>query len=77
MSTPIRLPDSLVEKAKRQAELDKRSPAGQIEHWAEIGKMLEENPELTYQMVRDILISMHEAKHNETENYQFGEGNNA
>lgn len=77
MSTSIRLPDILVEKAKRQAALEQRSPAGQIEHWAEIGKMLEENPELPYNMVRDILISMHEAKHNEVEDYRFGEGQDA
>lgn len=77
MSISIRLADALVEKAKRQAEIDKRSPAGQIEHWAEIGKMLEENPELSYNMVRDLLISRQEAENNEIENYKFGEGNHS
>jgi hypothetical protein len=77
MTISIRLPDGLIAKAKKQAELDKRSPAGQIEHWAEIGKMLEENPDLTYNMVRDILISAHEAKNDEVEEYKFGEGNNS
>jgi len=75
MSISIRLPESLVEQAKFQAELDSRSPAGQITHWAEIGKLLEENPDLPYSMVRDILISMHEAKHNKLDDYKFGEGN--
>jgi hypothetical protein len=67
MSISIRLPDSLIEKAKRQAELDKRSPAKQIEYWAEIGQTLEENPDLTYKMARDLLMSVYEAKKNKSE----------
>jgi hypothetical protein len=72
--TIVRLPESLIAKAKRQAILDKRSTAGQIEHWAEIGKLVEENPDLPYQMMRDILISHEEAKQGDTEPYKFGEG---
>lgn len=74
MSISIRLPETLVEQAKYQAELDNRSPAGQIAHWAEIGKLLEENPDLPYSMVRDILISMHEVKHGKIDDYTFNEG---
>lgn len=74
MSTPIRLPGGLIEKAKRQARLDKRSTAGQIQHWAEIGKIAEDNPDLPYAFIRDMLISMQEAEHGEVEAYQFGEG---
>jgi len=46
MSTSIRLSDELITKAKKQADLYHRSPPQQIEHWAEIGRVLE--PALSY-----------------------------
>ncbi|MFI4957350.1 MAG: hypothetical protein ACHQAX_09115 [Gammaproteobacteria bacterium] len=36
--------------------------------------LVEDNPDLPYSMIRDILISMQEANLGETEPYQFGEG---
>lgn len=41
MSQSIRLNDSLIEAAKRQASLFHRSPPQQIEHWAAIGQVME------------------------------------
>lgn len=37
----VKFPDAFVEDARREAELFNRSVAGQIEHWARIGRALE------------------------------------
>jgi hypothetical protein len=52
MSKSIRLSDELIEVAKEHAERFHRSPPQQIEHWAEIGRVLE--PTLTYQVASEI-----------------------
>ena len=42
MSQSIRLDGDLIEAAKRQAKLFHRSPPQQIEHWAVIGRVMEQ-----------------------------------
>jgi hypothetical protein len=34
------------------SRIDKRFVTGQIEHWARIGKCAEENPDLTYNLIK-------------------------
>lgn len=41
MSKSVRLSDDLVEQAKQEAELFHRSPPQQIEHWAQVGRVME------------------------------------
>lgn len=41
MSQPVKLSDDLVLEARRTAEIANRSIAGQIEHWAHLGKAVE------------------------------------
>ena len=41
MSKSIRLSDELFEQAKQSAKLFHRSPPQQIEHWAQIGRVME------------------------------------
>lgn len=48
-----------------------RSGAGQIEHWAKIGKMAEENPDLTYKFIRDILLAKAEIASGLVDDYEF------
>ena len=48
-----------------------RSLAGQIEHWAKIGRIAEENPDLTYDLIRSILIAQQEAQVGNLEPYDF------
>ncbi|MFT6896463.1 MAG: hypothetical protein ACJA13_000865 [Paraglaciecola sp.] len=71
-SASIRLDNSLVEKAKVFGQAQSRSAAKQIEHWAKIGKIMEDNPELSYQFVQQSLIAKAEKEAGELENYQFG-----
>lgn len=58
--TTINLPDDLVEEAKRYASVYSRSTPKQIEYWAKIGKIAEENPDLPYEFIKDVLLAMGE-----------------
>ena len=55
MATAVRVSGDLVTEAKIYSKVDKRSITGQIEHWARIGKCAEENPDLTYNAIKNIL----------------------
>lgn len=72
MTTAVRVSDKLVREAKIYSKIDKRSVTGQIEHWANIGKCAEENPELTYSLIKEILIGLAELEHREASEYKFG-----
>lgn len=51
----VKFPDAFVEDARREAELFNRSVAGQIEHWARIGRALEGAPSVSTARVKDTL----------------------
>lgn len=72
MSTTVRVSEELLKDARKYCKIDHRSLAGQIEHWAKIGKCAEENPELTYEMIKDILVGLAELEEGEKEEYKFG-----
>ncbi len=74
MSRAVKISEHLVCKAGLRAKVMHRSTAGQIEYWAHIGQIGEDNPDLPFSLIKDILISMEEAKGGQLENYQFGEG---
>ena len=57
MSINVKLNESLVEQARRYAAIQHRSVPKQIEYWSRIGKIAEENPDLPFSMIRDILIA--------------------
>ena len=71
MTRAVRVSEELVQQAKIYSEIDKRSITGQIEHWARIGKCAEENPDLTYGLIRDILIGITELQRGESSEYNF------
>jgi len=68
MAINVRLPESLVETAKRYGTIEHRSVPKQIEYWSRIGKVAAENPELPFRVIRDILIAEQEEPVGE---YQF------
>jgi predicted transcriptional regulator len=73
MSTAsIRLDEDLVEKAAIIGRALNRSTPKQIEHWAKIGEMMEDNPELPYEFVRQAIIAKAEKEAGKLEAYQFG-----
>ena len=48
-----------------------RSIAGQIEYWAKIGKITEENPDLNYELIKNILIGKEEVANARVSSYEF------
>ncbi len=72
MATAVRISKELVDEARKFSRIDHRSLTGQIEHWAKIGKCAEENPDLTYSLIKDILIGIEELEQGERSEYKFG-----
>jgi len=57
MSINVKLSDSLVEQAKAYAQIEYRSVPKQIECWSQTGKIAQENPDLPFSMICEILIA--------------------
>ena len=74
MAQSVRIQDDLVESARSVAKAERRSLAGQVEHWAIIGRAAEANPDLPFSMIREILLAKAEANSGFVEEYVFGEG---
>ena len=68
----IKLSESLVDEARVRALATHRSVPKQIEHWARLGKIAEENPDLPMGFVEGVLISLQEVEAGDTSEYQFG-----
>lgn len=73
MATAVNLSEAIVSEAKIISKALNRSLAGQIEHWAKIGRLAEENPDLTYEFIKNMLIAQQEALAEKLEPYQFDE----
>jgi len=70
-TSSIRLDCELVDKAAIMAKAYHRTTPKQIEHWASIGKIMEDNPDLTYQFVEQSLIALAEKEANQLEAFNF------
>lgn len=70
MAQSIKLSDELLTAAKSYAEAYSRSIPKQIEYWSKIGKIAEENPDLSYEFIKEILLAKAEGQ--ELEEYSFG-----
>ena len=60
MATTIKLPDQLIADARRYGKIYSRSAPKQIEFWSKIGRIAEDNPDLPYEFIKDILIAQDE-----------------
>ena len=74
MATAIKVSDDLFQKAKIKSKVFKRSITGQIEYWAKIGQIIEENPDLPLPFIQDILVGKEQIKAGQGTPYIFGEG---
>ncbi len=72
MSTTIKLSDDLINEAKRYAAVYSRSTPKQIEYWSRIGKLAEENPDLPYSFIQNILLAQQEVSDGQVTPYEFG-----
>lgn len=73
MSAAVKLSNKLIEQAKIHSHVYNRSVPKQIEYWSRIGKIAEENPNLPYSFIKDILLSLDEASSNLVESYEFSD----
>lgn len=71
-TTSVRLDSDLIEKASIMAKALHRTTPKQIEHWAKIGEMMEDNPDLPYEFVRQAIIAKAEKEAGKLEAYDFG-----
>ena len=71
MSVAVRLSNRLISDAKVLAKVENRSIPGQIEYWAKIGKAAEQNPDLPFRLIKDILIGMEELDADQGIEYKF------
>ena len=67
----IKLNEELVKIARNIGKVENRSAPKQIEFWAKVGRIAMENPDLTYEMIRDILIGKAQLDAGELEPFIF------
>ena len=71
-TSSIRLDQDLVDKASIIAKVLHRTLPKQIEHWARIGEIMEDNPDLPYEFVKQAIIAKAEKEAVKLESYRFG-----
>jgi len=74
MGKAIKISEEIAQEAKLMAKVTRRSMAGQVEYWAFIGKTAEDNPDLSYSVIKDILIGRQQLREGLGMEYIFGEG---
>jgi len=72
MAKAIKLSDQLVSDAAIHGKAQHRSAPRQIEYWAGIGKIADENPDLPLGFVKDILTGLAENEAGNSSEYRFG-----
>ncbi|GMQ46685.1 TA system antitoxin ParD family protein [Vibrio sp. 10N] len=70
-TTSVRIDQELFEKASIMAKALNRTTPKQIEHWAKIGEMMEDNPDLPYKFVKQAIIAKAEKEAGKLEAYNF------
>lgn len=57
MPAAIKLSDSFVALARKEGGVMGRSIAGQVEHWARLGRAIERAPGFDYERIREVLAA--------------------
>ncbi|GHV42834.1 hypothetical protein AGMMS49546_22770 [Spirochaetia bacterium] len=70
-SRAVKLSTALLDDADKYAQVFSRSIPKQIEHWVKIGKIAEENPDMPYELIKDILLGLQEATAGNLSEYRF------
>jgi hypothetical protein len=69
MAINVKLSEELVEEARRRSAVDNRSVPRQIEFYFKMALVAEDNPDLSFSLIREILLAKSEPA---TEEYIFG-----
>ena len=72
MSRAIKLSESLIDDAVLNSKAQQRSAAKQIEYWARMGKIADENADLPLAFIKGMLIGIEESKAANVSDYKFG-----
>ena len=67
----VRIDQDLFDKASIMAKALNRTTPKQIEHWAKIGEIMEDNPDLPYEFVKQAIIAKAEKEAAKLEAYTF------
>ena len=62
MGVPVRIQDTLYNQARATAQAGRRTIAGQIEFWVQIGRTALDNPDLPIDFIRDLLVARREGE---------------
>ena len=71
MAQSVKLSDELIKQARKYGDVYHRSTAKQIEYWSTIGKISEENPDLPYSFIKEILLAQSEVLGGDVTPYEF------
>jgi len=71
MAISVELSDDIVAQAKTMSRALNCSVAEQVEYWVKIGKNSEENPDLTYDLIKQLLIAREESLAGDLKPYKF------
>ncbi len=66
MGMPVRIDDTLYEQARAEAQIERRTIAGQIEFWAMVGRAALDNPDLPVTFVAQSLAALAEPREQAT-----------
>ena len=72
MSKAIKLSEDLIKDAMINGKAQLRSVPKQIEYWARMGKIADENPDLPLAFIKGVLVGVEEAKAGDVSDYDFG-----
>ena len=67
----IQLSEEIMNAANQYAAVSSRSVPMQIEHWARIGKIAEDNPDLPYEFIENVLKAKAEIDGGEASAFEF------
>lgn len=62
MTKAVGLSENFVAVAKEYASAANRSLQEQIEHWVKIGRISEDNPELPFSFINDVLLAAEQCR---------------
>jgi len=69
--TTIRISEKLAQEAKKYAVLSHRSLPKQIEFWSQLGKIVEDNPDIPLNLLQDIQRAMQDVECGDVTPYTF------
>jgi len=71
-STTVKLSAELILEARHYGTVYSRSIPKQIEYWSKIGRIAEENPDLSYTFIKELLLAKSEVSDGELTTWSFG-----